>query len=205
MTRASLVSFTAVALLLCGHCAHWSNPCPPARPVAPTPPPVARVPDDAATVAAVEKAGATLRACTTAGQYLLRREGKREMGEAELRGVQDALYKALPPHWGNLSMLTGCTCNGERPGEKHDVCIGLRVREGLVGPVVLARAMAAAAEAAGAAEAIVRVQVGQVVSLLLQKYDRSVPCPTTPRARNRSAIARAWRETPSLRTPRARR
>jgi hypothetical protein len=85
------------------------------------------------------------------------------MVEAELRGVEEALYEVLPRHWANLGMVTGCTCNGERPGEKHDVCIGLQVREGLVGPVMLARTMVAAAEAVGASEAKLRVQVEQVV------------------------------------------
>jgi len=163
MTRAWLVSSAAIVLVLCGHCAHRPIPCPTARPAALPRPPAARFPDDAATLAAIEKTGATLRACPTAGQYLLSRDGKREMVDAELHSVQNALYRALPEHWANSAGLTGCTCSGERPGEPHDLCIGLQVRDGLVGPDVLARTMVAEAEAVGASDARLRVQVGQIV------------------------------------------
>jgi hypothetical protein len=153
----------ALVLVLSGDCAHWSTPCPTAGPAPLPPPPAARVPDDAATLAGVAETGATLRACAAAGQYLLSREGKREMTEAELRDVEQALYGALPVHWGSMAMLTGCTCDGERPGEHHDVCIGLHVRAGLIGPVALARTMVAGAQGAGASDAKLRVQVVQVV------------------------------------------
>ena len=142
----------AVAIFAVCACSHAHRPCPPIRELPPRPPALA--PADPATAAAVKAAGARYQVCPDRQHYLVVRDGKRELSDAEALEIRTGFVVGVE---GVVSVGSGaCRCGITDPPWPG---IQVDVREKGATPEEIARRLKTVAAQAGAADAAVRVQV----------------------------------------------
>jgi hypothetical protein len=142
----------AVAMFAVCACGHANHPCPAPRELAPRRPALA--PADPAIAAAVKAAGARYEVCPDRQHYLVVRDGKRELKDAERLEIRTGFFGAVE---GVVSAgIGGCRCGMTDPPWPG---IQVDVREKGATPEEIARRLVSGAAQAGAADATVRVQV----------------------------------------------